>query len=95
MNWSAGSSVMNRIRSVAASWCSRKCRSVSAISPVPASGFGQNQTAGMSSVGQRAQRGFEVAAIVGFGGHRMLDHHQKRPRHVHLAADAVAVQASR
>jgi hypothetical protein len=28
--------------------------------------------------GDRAQRGFEMQAVVGLGGHRVLHHHQKR-----------------
>ena len=49
MNSSTGTSVMKRIVSRVARVRSRKCRRLSAISPVPASAFGQNQIVGMSS----------------------------------------------
>ena len=49
MNSLTGTSVMNRIFRTASGTFSRKCRRLSAISPVPASGFGQIQMAGMSS----------------------------------------------
>ena len=83
MNSSAGTLVMNRIlRGRPPASCSRKWRSRSAISPVPASGFGQNQIVGMPSADDRAQRRLEVLPVVGLGRDRMLNHHQERLGHV-------------
>ena len=65
-----GTSVMNRIFRTASGTVSRKCRRLSAISPVPASGFGQIQIAGRSSdetarsVSSRCRR-FSCSVVTG------------------------------
>ena len=65
-------------------------RRLSAISPVPASGFGQNQIVGSSNAATTSQRRLEVRAVVGLGRHRMLHDHQERLLDVDVVADAVA-----
>ena len=87
----AGTLVMKRMCAVSSGCCSRMWRRLSAISPVPASGLGQNQIVGSSNDATTLQRRLEVRAVVGLGRHRMLHHHQERLLDVDVVADAERV----
>ena len=87
----AGTLVMNRMCAVSSGCCSRMWRRLSAISPVPASGFGQNQIVGSSNDATTFSVVSRCARLSRLGRHRMLHDHQERLLDVDVVADAEGV----